>query len=178
MLKKILIAAGVVVILVGILGVAGVAYAQTQTPPRQGCSGACLDDNDMPRGFGMMGRSGSQGDRAGRGRMGVMMGQAGTQTGLLHDEMVEAMAGQLGLPAAELETRLDDGETMWEIAESLGIEQEAFWTMMQAARTQALQQAVTNGEITQEQADWMQQHMQGQMNGQRGGAGGCWNTQP
>ena len=61
---------------------------------------------------------------------------------------------------------------MWQVAEAQGFSQEEIQEKMLAARTQALEAAVAAGALTQEQADWMSQHM-----GQRGangmGPGNC-----
>ncbi len=66
---------------------------------------------------------------------------------------------------------------MWQIAEAEGLSLEKFTMVMSEARTQALADAVAQGLITQEQADWMSTRMGSRMMGQgaRGGysQGGC-----
>jgi hypothetical protein len=106
---------------------------------------------------------------------GGMMGAnaAGTQDGLMHDEMIAAYAQKLGLTVEDLNTRLANGETMSQVALSQGLTAEQFTALMVDARSQALDQAVKNGTLTQVQADWMKQRGAGQMMGGRGmrGAG-------
>ena len=93
----------------------------------------------------------------------------GTQLGFLHDEMVTVYAQELGLSVDDLNARLANGETMAQIAYSTGKSADEFRTLMVDVRTKAIDLAVKNGTITQEQADWMSQRGSGQMMG--GGAG-------
>lgn len=146
-MKKFLFGIAIVAVLAVALGSVSYVYAQSSTPqaPANGT------------GYGMMGRG---------ARGGGMMGQAGT--GLIHDEMVAAYAAKLGLSVDELNTRLANGETMAQIASSRGLTVEEFRTLMSDARAQAIDQAVKNGSITQEQADWMKQRGAGMMGGGRG----------
>jgi uncharacterized protein YidB (DUF937 family) len=90
---------------------------------------------------------------------------AGADEGILHDAMVAAFAEKLGIPAADLEARHDNGETMAQIASSKGISSADFITMMTEVRAQAVDQAVKDGTLTQEQADWMKQRGAGMGNG-------------
>jgi hypothetical protein len=153
-MKKILWISALALIAVAVLGVAGFAYAQTQTPP------------DAPLfGFGMMRRNGGFGPGMMRG-----WGQAGY--GPMHTYMVETFAEALGLTPEELQARLDDGETMYTIAQAQGLSDEEFSTLMVEARTKALEDAVADGVLTQEQADWMVQHM-AQMQASGFGPGNC-----
>jgi hypothetical protein len=117
----------------------------------------------MGRGQGMMpGRWNQTGPAPERG------------SGILHETMFAAMAEALGLAPEELQARLDAGDTMWDIAESQGLTAEQFQETMLQARTDALNQAVSDGLITQEQADWMIARMaQVPMVGARSGAAGC-----
>jgi hypothetical protein len=93
-----------------------------------------------------------------------MMSQG--QEGPLHDTMLDALAEALGIPAADLETRLANGETFYQIALDQGIAADEIPALMQAARTKAVDAALKDGVITQVQADWMQAHAFG-----RGGHG-------
>jgi len=95
------------------------------------------------------------------------------QMGAIHDYMEAAIAAEFGLTEEELEARHAAGETMMDLASEQGLTIEDFTARMTAARASALEQAVADGVITQEQADWMQQHMGS--NGMMGGLGrgGC-----
>ena len=75
--------------------------------------------------------------------------------GILHDYMLQVFSDKLGIPEADIETRLDAGENMSQIAVSEGLTLEEFQTWMLDARAQAIKLALADGAITQEQADWM-----------------------
>ena len=152
-MKKLTVTIMVVTVVVLALGAAGVAYAQSAT---QGAG----------TGFG----SGWMGGRGSHSGMGA--GNMGTGDGILHDYMIAAYAEKLNIPVAELEARLDQGETMAQIAVSAGLTVDQFRTLMVEARTQAIEQAVADGTLTQEQADWMKQRGAGQMGNGRGMRGG------
>lgn len=74
---------------------------------------------------------------------------------ILHDELITAFADVSGISAETIESGLDSGQTLADIAVANGFTLVEFQTMMDQAFDQALQQAVANGDITQEQADWM-----------------------
>lgn len=179
-MNKILVFGVIVAVLVAALGIAGVAYAQTQTPPVP----------ETVYGQGMMGgRGGHAGMMGGRGAAGA--GQMGLD-GPLHDYMVAAMASVFGVTSEELQAVHDSGQTMWDYVQEQGMTQEQFTEKMLQARTQALEQAVADGVITQEQADWMLSRMSqmwqngagsgacmgGEVGGRGARSGGRWNTQP
>jgi hypothetical protein len=117
----------------------------------------------------------------GMGGHGGMMtgGASGSQQGLLHDEMVSVLAEKLGLSVDEINQRLTDGETMYSIALSTGLTADEATTLLADSRNQAIDLAVTNGDLTQTQADWMKTRSnlmgtngtRGMMNGNRGATG-------
>jgi len=82
-------------------------------------------------------------------------------------------AEKLSIPVADLEARLTQGETMSEIAVSTGLTVDQFHTLMVEVRSQAIDQAVADGTLTQTQADWMKLRGAGQMAGGRGLRGGA-----
>ena len=153
-MKKFTVTIMVVVVVALALGAAGVAYAQSAS-----------------QGTGTGTGSGWMGGRGSRGGMGA--GNMGTGDGILHDYMIAAFAEELNIPVADLEARLEQGETMAQIAVSTGLTIDEFRTLMVDARSQAIDQAVADGTLTQEQADWMSQRGAGQMGKGRGmhGAG-------
>ena len=136
-------------------GATSIAYAQTESPQPY---------NNPGYGPGMMG---------GKGRFGGGMVDGGL--GLFHDAMIESFADALGLTASQLETRLESGETMWQVAEAEGISWEEFSVIMQDARSTALDQAVADGTITQEKADFM--NSRGQARGNARGNGDCMGSE-
>lgn len=138
-MKKLLMGLAVIGLAVAVLVTTGVVYAQRPTPPAPQAG------------------SDSWGPWAGKmGGRGMMPHRAGEE-GPLHDAMIAAFAEKLGLSASELEARLEQGETMAQIASEKGLTVEEFSTWMQAARSQAIAQAVKDGVLTQEQADQMLQ---------------------
>ena len=166
---------GISVVAVASLLIAGFAYAQTPTPTNPNCLAGCpagdpTGSQPTTPGWGMMGRG--QGMMAGRWNQSSEEFERGN--GFLHEPMFAAMAEALGLTPEELQTRIDAGETMWDIAESQGLSAEQFKAKMIQARTEALNQAVADGLITQEQADWMTSRMAKMpMYGIGSGAAGC-----
>jgi hypothetical protein len=75
--------------------------------------------------------------------------------GLLEDTIHENLAIELGITPVEMADRLAAGESVYEIAISLGFDAGSFREIMILARIDALTQAVDLGLLTQEQADWM-----------------------
>jgi len=105
------------------------------------------------------------GDGLGHGRM-------GWARGILHDSLVAFFAESLGISVDDLNARLESGERMLDIAIDEGLALDEFRTLMTDARSQAIQQALEDGTLTEEQAEWMQQRGGGRgMHG--GGQDGC-----
>ncbi len=118
-----------VVAAVGIaLGTGSVAYAQEEAP-LTGC-----------------------GLRLGRGRA-----QAQPGSGLLHEYLVEAFAERLDLTPEAIEERLAAGDTMAQIALDEGVSIESFRSLWLEVRQQAVAEALADGILTPEQADWLSQ---------------------
>lgn len=178
-MKNRLIILAVVGVLVAALFAAWPVAAQTETPPPGDRNG---NNSAWRNGWGMMHGHGAR--RGGNGG-------AGVARGVLHDAMISVYAQELGISVDDLNDRLASGETMAQIAASQGLTPEQFAAMMADARDQAIEQAVADGTITQEQADWMRQRGdratpgagrgQGRGPGMRGGC--CfpdcpYNTQP
>lgn len=129
--RLILLSSGALIVLL-LAGVAGVTIVSadepTPTPP-------------APFGWG------------GRGR-GFSFGRAGGMWTLF-----DAAADALGLTPEGLFAESHGGKSLDEIAEEQGVEMDAVQEAMKAARAEAMQQAimqaVEDGKISQEQADWM-----------------------
>ncbi len=137
MKKKLLIGAGVALIVLLLAGLGGAAFvfAQEPTPP-------------IPFGWHGGGRG-----MGGFGRGGFAWSGGGPWT------MFDTAAEALGLTPEELFAELRTGKSLAEIAEEQGVDVQTVYDAMNAARVeaiqQALQQAVEDGRITQEQADQM-----------------------
>lgn len=89
-------------------------------------------------------------------------------------EMFDTAAETLGLTPNELFVELhDEGKTLSEVAEEQGIDTDALQDAMNANRAETMreriQQAVEDGDITQEHADWL---LEGLDKGFRGGMRG------
>jgi hypothetical protein len=139
--NKFLKVAGIatLVAVVGMVAVAGFALAQGPTDQPQGWAGP-------GPGFGLMdGRDWSAFDAA---------------------------AEALGLTPDQLFSELHSGKSLSDVATEQGVDlqtvQDALNAARQAAQQQAIEQAVTDGQISRQQADWM---LQGLQNGWLGGPG-------
>jgi hypothetical protein len=75
--------------------------------------------------------------------------------GMLEGIIHENLAASLGLSVPELETLVDNGESLIKIALSLGFSPEAALEILAEARTDALSQGVEEGLLSQDQADWL-----------------------
>ncbi len=152
-MRKSWIIVGVVGIAVLALGAAGLAYAQSDTPPVTN------------PGYGpeMMGDRGSYVGMRGELAIG--------EDGPYHELMLESFAEALGIAVDQVEARLDSGEMMWQIAEAAGISEEEFLEIMQQGRKTMVEQAFEDGKLSQEQADFMGPRWQ--EGGFGGGYEGC-----
>jgi len=163
-MKKPFIVAVILVTILAALALATLTFAQTQDPPNP----------DQPYtgrpGYGMMGSG--QGMMGGRWNRSTSGQSSADSYGPMHEYMISALAQAFNLTPEELEARHTAGETMWDIAAAQGFTQEQFVETMLQARTTALSQAVDEGVITQEQADWMLARMN-RMGGDGTGRGGA-----
>jgi hypothetical protein len=108
-------------------------------------------------GYGPGGMMGGRGNACGRGMIGgrgIARGE-----GLMHEYMIAAFADALNLTADEIESRLEDGETLKEIAIAQGTTEEQLPDLFTQVQQAALDQAVADGVITQVQADFMLERM-------------------
>ena len=121
----------------------GTVLAQEETP-----------DESTPKALGQRGR----GRDFGRGMM------RGGEVAL------EAAAEALGMTADEMSTQLWGGKTLADLAEQAGVDlqdvQDALKAAQEAAHRDAIEQAVEDGNLTREHADWL---LEGLDNGYIGG---------
>ena len=179
-MKKVMFITVIGLVAILALSAAGFAYAQTQTPPTPATPNAYGNTlrQAAPGSFGpgMMG-----GFRSGRqGMFRWSQGQStGDTYGPLRTYLIDSMAKALGLPTEQLETRLQAGDTAWQIAQEKGWTAEQFSQAMIQARTEALNQAVADGVLTQDQADAMLERMDNMWaQGFGPGSGNCTGTGP
>jgi len=130
---------GVLVAVLLALGVLGAASAQEPTPPTDGV----CPYGEVCGGHGM----------GGYGRGGF--GYRGTMPNILADA--------LGMTLEELYVALADGQTIAEVAAAQDVSLDDLVEMLVAPRIEQLKQAVADGYLTQEQADWMIEMMSTQM---------------
>lgn len=94
--------------------------------------------------------------------------------GRLHEYFLKALAEELGMSREELEAKLAEGETLRSLARDRGLDSEALRELWLRARDKALEAAVADGVIAQEQADWLRQRGLGRVWGFPGCAGRYW----
>jgi len=113
----------------------------------------------MMQGYGSGGMMGGRGNFNGRGMMNGRGWGVDRGEGFMHDDMIAAFATAVNLTTEEVQTRLDNGETLKEIAIAQGITAEQLPDLVTNVRKAALDAAVADGTITQAQADVMLEHM-------------------
>lgn len=99
--------------------------------------------------------------------------------GFMHSEenqarMHTAIAEALGLSVEDFEAAIAEGQTLYQIAEAQGVDLADVQAAMQTVRAEIIDQAVADGLLTQEQAEWMKTRMAGFGPGGAGyGPGNC-----
>ena len=85
---------------------------------------------------------------------GAMMGANG-----MHEQVWTAVAKKLGLTYAELNTAVQNGQTVAQLAQAKGVSLDALKTAALDAMKTSFADLVKQGVMTQEQADWMLDRM-------------------
>jgi hypothetical protein len=134
-MKKILGIVSAVVIAVVIFS-AGFVFAQTNVAQAAGLAAGYGPGN---MNGGMMG---------GRGNMGQM-----------HEYVEQALADKLGIAKTDVETAIDGGKTMYQLAIDKGIKEADVNALLSEVHKTAFAKAVADGVMTQAQADLMLQNM-------------------
>lgn len=156
-MKKVLII-GVTIVAVIVLGNVLLVSAQGNIQPNTTCpvSGyTCPVSGTMP--YGMMGGRGMMGSNfpGGMGAMhNAMMGANG-----MHEQVWTAIAKQLGMTYPELNTALQNGQTVAQLVQAKGVSLNDLKTAAVAAMKASFADLVKQGVMTQEQADWMLDRM-------------------
>ncbi len=131
---------------------------------------------------GMMGRGGMMGGYGGMMGFGVdmnairqwMMGPGGMHTQVLTD-----LAGALHLSLAELQSQLQSGKTLNQIAQAQGVSQAQLESALETSMQANLAKAVAAGKLTQQQADqmlsYMKNHYSQMLEFMSGYPGGCFD---
>ena len=90
---------------------------------------------------------------------GERQGQGGMR-GFHGEGTSDAVSGILGLTAEEIQAQRLEGKSLVEIAAAQGVSEDALVAAIMAVKTEAIQQRVTEGTLTQEQATLMLQNME------------------
>jgi len=77
-----------------------------------------------------------------------------------HDLIQEAVAGALGISVEELEAAREEGKTLRDLAEEQGVDLADVQAAMEAARLEAIEQAIADGVITEEMAEQIIERME------------------
>ena len=119
--------------------------------------------NDDSPGRPFSNRSGDPGGERGFGGRGLDSGA------------LEAIADVLDMSTDDLSAALEDGQPLAELAEEAGVDMQEIFDAMSALREEAMReriaQAVEDGTMTQEQADWMLEGLDKGFFFNRGGIG-------
>jgi hypothetical protein len=141
----------IIAVLVAVVAFAGITAAFAQGPNQP--------DDITPSG----------GNRAQHGA-GAGLGVMAVDEATMHAAIAEA----LDMSVEAFEAAIAEGKTPFVLAQELGIDFADVQAAMQSVHTEALQQAVDDGLITQEQYDWIRSRSGGQgrqANGLNGGLG-------
>jgi hypothetical protein len=181
-MKKFWIIGTLAVLALVVFGGIGYAYAQSQETgsTNDGISFGCHPSGSGRRMMSIFG------GKQGMGNCQSGDGDEASEYGPMHANMLNAYAQALGLTPEELETRRQAGDTLWDIAQEQGMTAEQFQEMITTVRASVINQAIADGVITQEQADFMLERMErmaenGFGPGYGAGNGGCGmrgNNQP
>ena len=109
-----------------------------------GTTTAYADDNTPPMPFGERGPGGPGGPHGGRG---------------LDSATLEAVASVLNMSTDDLSAALEGGQTLQDLADKAGVDIQDVKDAMSAVRAESMRksiaQAVEDGSMTQEKADWL-----------------------
>ncbi len=79
----------------------------------------------------------------------------------IHEYIQSALAEAFGVTVEELQALQDEGLTLKDLAIEQNLTVEAFQEKMETARTTAIDNALADGVITKEQAEWLREHKPG-----------------
>src|SRR3990172_4921184 len=109
-----------------------------------GTTTVLADDNNPPLPFGERGPGGPGGPHGGRGLDGAAL---------------EAVAEVLGMSTDDLSAALQEGKTLQELADEAGVDIQKIRDALSAVREESMRehiaQAVEDGTLTQDKADWL-----------------------
>ncbi|MCX6079557.1 MAG: hypothetical protein NTW32_08515 [Chloroflexi bacterium] len=133
-MKKILVIVSAVMVALVIFG-AGFIFAQSNVAQAAG----------LPAGYGPGNMTGGRGGMMGGGQM--------------HEYVEQALADKLGMTKVDVETALDGGKSMYQLAIDKGVKEADVTALLTEVHKTAFGKAVADGVMTQAQADAMLQNM-------------------
>jgi hypothetical protein len=169
-MKKVLVVLGILVAVLAIGGSICLVNAQTDSPQDSDaytCPGYA--DGDYQGNYGMWGRGMMGRYYAEEGQVGCILGD---EENPMHDAMLEYAAGVLNLSADEINTRILDGESLYQIAEAEGLSDDEIATLIQDFHTSFFESEDFDNEFFQSMYDRMQQRWSGE-DSSGFGPGGC-----
>ncbi len=125
--------------------------------------GRMMDNQQFGRGNEMMGNQQFGRDRGMMGN-GQFSGNAAGMN-VMHTYMQDALAEKLGMTSDELSASLTDGKSLLDLAAEKGLTVAEFQTLRDEAHVAAIDKALADGAISQDQADWMKENQPGMHNG-------------
>ena len=140
------------------------AVAQGWLATKPGIMGGQSNDGvrsfmDKRDGFSIPGKTG-------RGMMGGVIDNArGHGMQILGEYHVAALAEKMGMTEEAVNSQLQDGKTMLDLAAEKGMTVEEYITLREDVRILAIDKALEAGVISQNQADWMKENMAEGMRG-------------
>jgi len=103
----------------------------------------------------------------------VMQAIQAARTKMLPTSELNAAATALGIGSTDLSTDFKNGQSLWDVLTQKGVSLQTVMSAIQTARTadfrNQINQAVTNGKMTQDKANWL---LEGLDKGYIGGPGG------
>ena len=139
----------------------GYTCPMSGTNSYRGVPGGMMGGQGMMGGRGMMGANGTYTGTQPYGVPGGMMGMHNSMMGAngMHEQVMTAVAKKLGLTYAELNTALQNGQTVAQLAQAKGVSLDALKVTALAALKTSFADLVKQGVMTQAQADAMAEHM-------------------
>jgi hypothetical protein len=159
--KTIMIVIGIIAVLALLVGLAAVIYLWQGRSATNPSNPAIFENSRM--GFGMMGSADGKGGR----------NRGDTDQTSMQSYMLQSLAKQLGTTETDLTGQLNQGKSLLDLAAAKEMSVKDYQAMLTQAQTAAIDQALTNGEISQNTADSLKSNTGGLF--LRGfGMGACW----
>jgi hypothetical protein len=154
-MKNFLLPLTILLVAIFAFSIVSSASAEELTPYYPGNGNGYGGNGHGAGGQGGNGNSGNGRGPTNRGNAGTPLQQNINLDGQLDPYYTAYMAQALGIAPDELAARLAAGESFVSLGLLLGFDQDALFEMQTAAKTNAINQAVLDGLLSQEEADWL-----------------------